>query len=252
VIKHLAHREDAAWFDMQLASLPASYLRMSPPAQIAHDLEQLRNLEHNEAVAVGRYQADTGTVEYQVGTYEEVTPGIFHKLTGALSSKGLQILSAEIVTLAEGLVFDRFCVRDPDYAGEPSEDRIDSVRRALVQSLTGGRESQPFRRVWRAASDHRAAALTPLPTQVRIDNSTSDRYTILELFTADRMGLLHTITRTLFDLGMSVSVAKIGTHLDQVVDVFYVTDQAGKKVQDEERLREIRQRLLHEIEQLAE
>ena len=48
------------------------------------------------------------------------------------------------------------------------------------------------------------------------------------------MGLLYTIARTLFELGLSVSVAKIGTYLDQVVDVFYVTDQAGGKMTDEQ------------------
>ena len=44
-------------------------------------------------------------------------PGIFHKLTGALTSHGLQIRSAQIHTLADGLVLDRFWVHDPDFAG---------------------------------------------------------------------------------------------------------------------------------------
>ena len=56
-------------------------------------------------------------MEFVVGTSEDITPGVFHKLTGALASQGLQILSAEINTLADGLVLDRFYVVDPDYAG---------------------------------------------------------------------------------------------------------------------------------------
>ena len=86
------------------------------------------------------------------------------------------------------------------------------------------------------------------PTQVRIDNSTSERYTIIDIFTADRRGLLYTITRKLFDLGLSVSVAKIGTYLDQVVDVFYFTDSSGNKIENDDRLEQIRTRLLEEIE----
>jgi [protein-PII] uridylyltransferase len=62
------------------------------------------------------------------------------------------------------------------------------------------------------------------------------------------MGLLFTIARTLFELGLSVSVAKIGTYLDQVVDVFYVTDQQGRKILDEQRLQEISSRLLGAID----
>jgi [protein-PII] uridylyltransferase len=89
-----------------------------------------------------------------------------------------------------------------------------------------------------------------LPTQVRFDNSTSDRYTVVEFFAADRMGLLYTITRALFELGLSISVAKIGTYLDQVVDVFYVTDQSGKKITAEERMDEVRIRVLGAVEEL--
>jgi [protein-PII] uridylyltransferase len=86
---------------------------------------------------------------------------------------------------------------------------------------------------------------------VTIDNSTADRYTIVAVFAYDRMGLLYAVARALFELGLSVSAAKIGTHLDQVVDVFYVTDQqTGKKIADERRLAEIRLHLLAAIESL--
>jgi [protein-PII] uridylyltransferase len=61
------------------------------------------------------------------------------------------------------------------------------------------------------------------------------------------MGLLYTISRTLFELGLSVGVAKIGTYLDQVVDVFYVTDRQGRKIDNHERLEQIRTRLLEAI-----
>ncbi|MEO8495810.1 MAG: hypothetical protein ABI614_12115, partial [Planctomycetota bacterium] len=85
-----------------------------------------------------------------------------------------------------------------------------------------------------------------LPTRIRIDNDTSEQYTILDVFAHDRTGLLYSISRTIFELGLSVHGAKIGTHLDQVVDVFYVTGN-GKKVQDQHRLDEIRASLLEAI-----
>ena len=85
------------------------------------------------------------------------------------------------------------------------------------------------------------------PSQVRVDNNTSERFTILDIFATDRRGLLFAITRKLFDLGLSVHRAKIGTRLDQVVDVFYVTDMQGNKVLDEAALETIRATLLEEI-----
>ena len=84
-----------------------------------------------------------------------------------------------------------------------------------------------------------------------IDNTTAEKYTIIAAFAYDKMGLLYAIARTLFELGLSVSTAKIGTRLDQVVDVFYVTDQqTGAKIYDEQRLNDIRQRLIAAIEEV--
>ncbi len=93
-----------------------------------------------------------------------------YKLTGALSSQGLQILSADINTLVDGLVLDRFRVQDPDYAGEPPPERQQEIERCLRESLISG-QVPPFRRVWRAAASKSDAALPGLPTQVRVDNS---------------------------------------------------------------------------------
>jgi [protein-PII] uridylyltransferase len=251
VLKLLGPRDDLLWFEKQVASLPDAYLEATPATEIANELGQLRQLEPLGVMVWGRYQPERNTIEYKIATYENVTPGVFHKLTGALTSRGLQILSAEIHTLAKGLVFDRFFVQDPDYAGEPRPERIEEVRKALEEALHSSDGKAPaFRRVWRPAEQRRTSNISPLPTQVRVDNSTSDRYTILDIFAADRMGLLYTITRTLFELGLSVSVAKIGTYLDQVVDAFYVTDQSGGKVENEAQLRDIRTRLLEAISEL--
>ncbi|NIP84409.1 MAG: hypothetical protein GTO03_02160 [Planctomycetales bacterium] len=49
-----------------------------------------------------------------------------------------------------------------------------------------------------------------------------------------------------------MTAAKIGTHLDQVVDVFYVTDTNGNKIESEDRLEEIRRHLLQAVAEVAE
>jgi len=59
---------------------------------------------------------------------------------------------------------------------------------------------------------------------------------------------LYIIASVLFKLGLSVSLAKIATHRDQVLDVFYVTDREGSKLQDDRRLAEIRAELAGRIE----
>jgi [protein-PII] uridylyltransferase len=83
--------------------------------------------------------------------------------------------------------------------------------------------------------------------KVVVGNDASDRGTIIDVFAHDHTGLLYTITRGLYDLGLSVSLAKISTHFDQVVDVFYVTDANGARVTDDARLSQVREELTHRI-----
>lgn len=237
------------WFAQHLDGLPRGYLTGNSPEQIVDDLRKLRPLTRRQALAQARYSPESNATEYWIGTYEDAAPGVFHRLTGTLASLGLQILSAEINTLYDGLIIDRFWVQDPDYAGEPSEMRRDEVCAALTKSLADPRPFRPtFRRTWQGDGRRRAVDLSPPPTRVEMDNNTSARYTVIDVFAADRRGLLYAITRTLFDLDLSVAFAKIGTYLDQVVDVFYVVDRKGKKLESTAKLNEIRTRLLVEIE----
>jgi [protein-PII] uridylyltransferase len=131
---------------------------------------------------------------------------------------------------------------------------LENVALELRKALQASDGLPPtFRRVWRSGTKPRLSGPHVLPTQVRIDNSTSERYTIVDVFAEDRTGLLYTITHSLYELGLSVSLAKIATHLDQVVDVFYVTDrETDEKVADEDRILAIRARLLAEISALEE
>ena len=86
-----------------------------------------------------------------------------------------------------------------------------------------------------------------LPTRVEVDTNTSDRSTIVLVFAHNRPGLLYTISRTLFKLDLSIDLARISTHFDQVVDVFYVTDNDGQKITSGEQCQAIRERMLEEL-----
>jgi [protein-PII] uridylyltransferase len=246
--EQVGDREDATWYIEQIEQLPAAYLEGPTTDAVLADLERLRQVSRGDAIAWGRYLEDRQVVEYSVAAYEDLVPGIFHRLTGALTGHGLQILSAEIHSLANHLCLDRFYVVDADYRGEPPDERFRSVTQTLTRVLREPTASYPtFRRIWQPQRSGSSLSLHEQPTRVRVDNTTSDRYTIIDVFTADRPGLLYVITRALFDLGLSVFTARIGTHLDQVVDVFYVTDNDGRKLPDDEFLQQIRDRLLEAI-----
>jgi [protein-PII] uridylyltransferase len=243
----LGRRQDEPWFAEHLDALPTAYFNAATPEQVVGDLQLLANLTPNGVSVVARYQPETDVVQCTVATSESATFGIFYKLTGALGSLGLQVRSAEIHTFSDGLVLDRFWVFDPDFVGVPPAGRLREIESTLLVTLQNAESKPPtFRRTWQAAS--RPAPVPGVPTRVNIDNSTSGFFTIIDVFTHDRAGLLYAVAQALFELGLSVGRAKIGTYLDQVVDVFYVTDRENNKIKDADRLDEIRNRLLDVVE----
>ena len=221
--------------------LPLSYLQTTEPAHVVEELGKLSRLAADGMFVGTRWQEVNGTVAVTVATRESVARGVFHRLTGALTSQRLEILAADIHTLDRGLVLDHFIVHDPDYADEPPAERLAEIGEAIRAAVKAD-QSPSFTRRWNPFAPLPTPGAT-LPARVRFDNESSAHATILEVFAHDSVGLLYAIARTIFDEGLSVRSAKIGTYLDQVVDAFHVTDEAGMKVVDPERLASIRQAL---------
>jgi len=200
--------------------------------------------------------------EYTVITHDNLTPGLFSKMAGAMAAAGLEILDAQIITRDDGIVVNTFQASDPDYVGVPPEDRRASVAETIIRVLKGEESlDRLMRRNTRLSDVHRLSA-TRQATEVVIDNEICDRFTIIDVFADDTQGLLYIITHAIFNLGLSVHAARISTRLDddieqslrtvgrhQVVDVFYVTDQQGGKIEDHARLDAIRSTITQSIDQ---
>jgi len=230
--------------DRLFDTLPPHYLTETPPARIASDLDIIDQLGSDEIHIEAYWNEETATVEYRVFTHEKEFSGCFHKITGALSAKRLQILSAQICTTSKGLVIDGFRVIDNDYSGTVPEDRIQEVTTAIRDALTGRTSPKRMFQKHIRFDDHQMGdPISEMPARVAVDNKSSERCTILDVFAHDQPGLLYTISRAIFKLNLSVELAKISTHLDQVVDVFYVTDFQGQKIDDGKQLSELREQL---------
>ena len=87
--------------------------------------------------------------------------------------------------------------------------------------------------------------------KVMIDNDCSQQYTVIDVFAMDTQGLLFTLAQTIHEHGLTVHLARIATSVDQVVDVFYVLDENGHKLEDPERISQLRTSLLDEINKLT-
>ena len=228
----------------RLDLFPAHYLLETPPARIADDFRAAQSCQKDEIHVEAIYDAETGTVEYRIITHEDLASGCFHKLSGVLSAKRLAILSAAICTTQDGVIIDVYRVRDADHAGEIPTWRVDEVATAIRKVLRGETDVETLLKSrGKFAIQASAGPVSDLPMRVVIDNDSSERNTVIDVFAHDRPGLLYAITRALYELNLSVILAKIATHFDQVLDVFFVTDANNQKVNDSDRLKEIREQL---------
>jgi len=233
------------WIDRQLDAFSSPYVMGTEPIRIATDLSIIQSLRPDDVHVEGEYDERLERVDYRIIIGPELSRACFHRIAGVLTARHLEILGAEITTSYDDVVVDVFHVLDQDYSGEVPEFRIREVCESIADVLHR-RVTVPelFRRHSRFAADPPVERVMDQPIRVDISSETSDRSTVVSVFAIDRPGLLYTIARTLFQLGLSIEQARIATHLDQVADIIYVTDQEGRQIESELGQAEIRNHLL--------
>jgi [protein-PII] uridylyltransferase len=234
-----------------------NYIDMLPPALLVKEqlsataeyLQAVMQIEDDQIKTWARFHPQQNVVEYAIAAKADSLAGCFHRITGVLSSQQNSILSVEIIQLPNGHVLDRFFVTDLASNQEPPVHRLNDIQEKINRSIQEQKASKPsFPTVWSGTSETSAAELNPMPAKVNLDNVTAEKYTIVTVFAYDRIGLLYKITKALYDLKCEIHLAKIGTYIDQVVDVFYVTDRENNKIDSKERLDNIQETLLAKIE----
>lgn len=243
---------DEFWVESQLRQFPLRYVFGTTPTRIAVHLAAIKRLRTGEVLVEEFFNEALGLCEYTVVTTDDLTPGIFSKIAGVMAVKGLHILDAQIMTRQDGVVLDIFQVTDADYAGAPPAERRADIMQTIIRALKGKETIEGLMARSRRLSTRRQLPANRQPTEVRVDNETSDRFTIIDVFADDRQGLLYVIAHAIFKLGLSVHAARISTRLDQVADVFYVTDHRESKIEDPDRLEAIRMSIKQEIENFLE
>ncbi len=170
-------------------------------------------------------------------------PGIFSSVAGALALNGMDVRAANVAG-EEGVAVEVFTVEVargtwPDTA-KLREDlaAVLTDRLAIGERLSERERIYPLRR--------RSAAHLPV-SEVTVDNDASETATVLEVRAPDEIGLLHRITRALFEADLDVVSARVSTLGEMVVDAFYVRESGGGKVSDAARLSAITAAIEEEI-----
>jgi len=176
-------------------------------------------------------------------------PGIFARIAGALALVGANVVDARSYTTKDGYVTDAFWIQDAE--GHPFEaSRLPRLTQMIHKTLKGevvAREALKSR----DKIKKRERAFN-VPTHITFDNDGSEIYTIIEVDTRDRPGLLYDLTRTLAAANVYIANAVIATYGEQVVDTFYVKDMFGLKYHSESKQRALEAKLRSAITEGAE
>ena len=176
-------------------------------------------------------------------------PGIFSRLAGALTLVGANVADARTYTSKDGFATAAFWIQDAE--GHPYEvSRLPRLRQMIEKTLKGEVITRDAIKN-RDQLKKRERAFR-VPTSISFDNTGSEIYTIVEVDTRDRPGLLFDLTRTLANSNIYIASAVIATYGEQVVDTFYVKDMFGLKLHSEGKQRALEKKLRTAIDQVAE
>jgi len=177
-----------------------------------------------------------------VTVYAKDQPGLFYRIAGAISLAGANIIDARIHTTNDGMALDNFLIQDS--AGTPFAETYQLARlEEAVAAAVAGQEPPMARLEAKALPLARAEAFDIKPA-VFIDNKASSRYTVVEVNARDRAALLSSLAAALFHSKAAIHSAHIATYGERAVDVFYLTDLSGAKIENPARLKALQGRLL--------
>ncbi|MGH7325737.1 MAG: ACT domain-containing protein, partial [Candidatus Rokuibacteriota bacterium] len=210
-----------------LAMVSDRYLATTSVQRMAEHVRMLHRLDAVPVVTELFHHPDLGSSDLVVVSRD--LPGLFSLIAGTLAAHGINIISAQIATRADGIAIDTFQVNDPTGEAVTSQIHWARVLDALRAVIAGEQRVEALLEQRRAS--RRTAPGPATPPKIVIDNTLSDEFTVVEVKSPDRLGLLYLITRTMAGLGLDIGSARIATEIDQAFDTFYVHDATSGKLE---------------------
>ena len=210
-----------------LEGLPRRYLQLFDRDAIYRHVRLARDIRPDE---VHLWMEQKGSAwELTVVTLDK--PFLFSNISGVLSSFGMDILRGHAMTNPNGLVLDVFQFTDQERFLELNAGAREQMF-TVLNDVVSGQSTVTERLRGRAQSlfNRRAPRITPV---VHADNTSSKRYTIIDIIADDELGLLYRISRVMSQNGCDVDLVLIATEGHKAIDVFHIT-KAGQKLSETE------------------
>jgi [protein-PII] uridylyltransferase len=231
------------WLESYMARhYPAYWLKVDLAHKVAHArfLHAAETEGRGLATEVG-FDAARGVTELTVLAPDH--PRLLSIIAGACSIAGANIVDAQIYTTTDGLALDTISI-SREFAEQDDEARRAGRIADAIEKALRGQLRLPEVVAKRAVTRGRLKAFAVEP-EVMVNNQWSNRYTVIEVTGLDRPGLLYELTATISKLNLNIASAHVATFGERVVDVFYVTDLLGAKIEAPQRQAAIKRALIH-------
>jgi len=224
-------------------TMPRRYVLATSAPLVATHVEMVDRVRSGERVICDvRNDFDRGTSELSIVTHD--APGLFARLAGVITANGLNIVDADLYTSNEGWAVDVISVTDLEQ--RPVEDPV-RWKRVMDEMRLLGEDGSFDSKIRKRLKPRYGRQIRRSEPVVDIDNDVSARETVLEVHADDSPGVLYRIARVLAEEGCSIERARISTHIDRVVDVFYIRVVTGEKVTSRDHVARLKSELMDEL-----
>jgi [protein-PII] uridylyltransferase len=221
--------------------LPDRYLSSYSSDEIIHHVEMARRIEEDHLLV--RWEIDKES-QSKVTVCTKDRYGLFSKITGSMFLNRLNIIEAQIHTWENGIALDTFRVED---STKEMERRLQKFEKDLRKILNGKVLLKDTFSAGIESNSIPKKVIPKVPGEVKVNNQDSDFYTIVEVTAEDRLGILYDITQALTDHGCDIHFARVSTLGNRIVDVFYVQDTWGEKIEEKQKVEHLKETLLRRL-----
>jgi [protein-PII] uridylyltransferase len=208
--------------------LPDSYWLAEPVESQFANARQVAEAEARIGEAAPSVVAadDAASGATRISVFAPDQPGLFYRICAALAATGANIIDARIHTTRDGMALDNLLIQD----GQGGAYRDKRHLKRIVEGV---------RRTLENSAEPPLPSFAPLPARVEafriaprvtISDRASRRTTVVEVNARDRLGLIARLAHTIHAAGLVLHSAHIATYGERAVDVFYLTDSEGRKL----------------------
>ena len=205
--------------------LPDDLIFVNDKKNLLHFLKIIKNYKDKPIIKIKKNLEKNAT---EIIVYTKDQPGLMSVLSGVVALCGFNVIEARVYTLKNSMALDTLWVQNINGLILDKKFDIPKLRKKLNEKIKAGKlTGNKFKFI---RKENYKENLFKVKSAIYFDNEMSEKNTILEVNSLDRIGLIYDLTKKLYRLGLQINSAKILSLGAGATNIFYIQDKNGKKI----------------------